>query len=104
MERKSRPKLKEPKAYRITLDNAARKELVPVKFIEPKEEKAAKEGEDADETPSESISEPHKDKDGRVIFKSPSYRFDPVKLETLNVIQDLVELNKADGSSTARKR
>ncbi|MEK0445447.1 MAG: Tail-specific protease precursor [Verrucomicrobiota bacterium] len=103
-ERKNRPKPRDPRAYRITLDNAAKKELIPVKFIEPKEEKTSKEGEDSEEAPNESISEPSKDKDGRVIFKAPSYRLDPVKQETLNVIQDLVDLNKADGSSTARKR
>jgi carboxyl-terminal processing protease len=108
-ERKARAKDKEPKAYRITLDNAAKKDLIAVKFVEPKDEKekekeAAGAPADAEDAPSDSITEPQLDKDGRPIFKAPPFRLDPVKQETFNVLQDFIELSRGDASATVRKR
>jgi len=108
-ERKTRANAKEPKAYRLTLDNVAKKELVPVKFVEPKDDKEKEKDKDnsavdPDDAPSDSISEPQTDKDGRPVFKAPPFRLDPVKQETFYLLQDFIDLTKGDSSTTARKR
>ena len=110
-ERKARANAKEPKAYRITLDNASKKELMALKFVEPKDE-TDKEKEknpntaaaDAEDAPSDSLSEPQLDKDGHPVFKTSPFRMDPVKQETFNVLQDFIDLSKGDASATAKKR
>jgi carboxyl-terminal processing protease len=104
--RQERAKEKDPKVYRLTLDNVSKKELVPVKFVEPKtpKEGAAAAPEDEDAPASDGVSEPQKDKDGKPVFKSAPIRYDPVKQETLNLLGDLVDLTKLDGSTTAKKK
>ncbi|RFC42019.1 MAG: carboxyl-terminal processing protease [Verrucomicrobia bacterium] len=104
-ERKESTKDKDPKVYRLTLENVAKKELVPVKFVEPKSNKETPALGDDDEAPSpDALSEPQPDKDGRPVFKSAPIRLDPVKQETLNILSELVDLAKMDGSSTAKKK
>ncbi len=96
---------KNPKAYRITLENAAKKELVPVRFVEPKPTTDTPTAADEDDAPaSDTITEPQTDKDGRPVFKSPPIRLDPVKQETLNILSELVDLTKMDGTTTAKKK
>ena len=103
--RKSLPKDKEPKAYRITLDNASKKDLVPVKFVEPKPAKETGSASDEEETAqNDNITEPNVDKEGKPAFKSPPLRLDPVKQESLNILSDLVELSKSDSATTARRK
>ena len=104
-QRQARAGEKEPKVYRLTLDNVSKRELVPVKFVEPKaarEDAAAAEDEDA--PANDAVSEPQKDKDGKLVFKSAPFRYDPVKQETLNLLGDLVDLTKLDVSTTAKKK
>ena len=104
-ERQERAKDKDPKVYRLTLENVAKKELVPVRFIEPKPSKdAAAVSDEDDAPPTDALSEPQPDKDGRTVFKSAPIRLDPVKQETLNILSELVDLTKMDGSSTAKKK
>jgi carboxyl-terminal processing protease len=108
-ERQTRAGEKEPRVYRLTLDNVSKRELVPVKFVEPKTAKegaaaAAASSEDEDAPASDAVSEPQKDKDGKLVFKSAPIRYDPVKQETLNLLGDLVDLTKLDVSATAKKK
>ncbi len=104
-ERLERSKEKDPKVFRITLENAAKKELIPVRFVDPKPSKDAPALPDDDDAPSsDALSEPQKDKDGRTVFKSPPIRLDPVKQETLNILSELVDLTKMDTTSTAKKK
>ncbi|MEY2597813.1 MAG: hypothetical protein RLZZ142_72, partial [Verrucomicrobiota bacterium] len=131
-ERKTHPKSKDPKAFRITLDSASRKEMVPVRYVEPKEEKhgkddsasknpksskspetkenkeasvaPAKDEADLEEGVSDSPSDPQKDKEGNLVFKELPLRLNPVKQETLHILQDLVELSGGDGPFTVKKR
>ena len=106
LERQERAKEKDPKVYRLTLDNVSKKELVQVKFVEPKtpKEGAASSPDDEDAPTSDAVSEPQKDKDGKLVFKSAPIRYDPVKQETLNLLGDLVDLTKLDVSTTAKKK
>jgi hypothetical protein len=80
--------------------------LVAVKFVEPKvaKEGAAASSEEEDAPVSDAASEPQKDKEGKLFFKSAPIRYDPVKQETLNLLGDLVDLTKLDGSTTAKKK
>ena len=76
---------------------------------EPEPKTAPKDGaaaapEDEDAPASDAVSEPQKDKDGKPVFKSAPIRYDPVKQETLNLLGDLVDLTKLDGSTTAKKK
>jgi carboxyl-terminal processing protease len=105
-ERAQRPKEKDPKVFRITLETAAKKELVPVRFVDPKPAKdSAALPPDEDEVPAaETPIEPQTDKDGKLVFKSPPIRVDPVKQETLNILSELADLTKLDISSTAKKK
>jgi hypothetical protein len=73
-----------PKAFRITLDNARAKDLLPITFVEPK---STKEGEPAEETPA-----PKDEKEDAKEFKTAPLRYDPVKEEGLNILGDLVRL------------
>jgi carboxyl-terminal processing protease len=99
---------KEPRAFRITLDNVDQKQLVPIRFTPPKAPKetpASIPPDEEDVTPGDGPSEPQKDKDGKVIFKAPPIRFDPVKEETLNVLVDLIEMTaKETAPPTAKRR
>jgi carboxyl-terminal processing protease len=104
-ERLERAKERDPKVYRITLENAAKKELIPVRFVDPKPSKDAPGPLDDEDAPaSDALSEPQKDKDGRTVFKSPPIRLDPVKQETLNILTELIDLTKMDTTSTAKKK
>jgi carboxyl-terminal processing protease len=105
-DRQARAGEKEPKVFRLTLDNVSKRELVPVRFVEPKtpKEGAATSPDDEDAPASDAVSEPQKDKDGKLVFKSAPIRYDPVKQETLNLLGDLVDLTKLDVSSTAKKK
>ncbi len=104
-ERLERSKEKDPKVFRITLENAAKKELIPVRFVDPKPSKDAPAILDDEDAPaSDALSEPQKDKDGRTVFKSPPIRLDPVKQETLNILSELIDLTKMDTTSTAKKK
>ena len=104
-ERQERAKDKDPKVYRLTLENVVKKDLVPVRFVEPKQSKdAATVSDEDDAPPTDALSEPQQDKDGRTVFKSAPIRLDPVKQETLNILSELVDLAKMDGSSTAKKK
>ena len=104
-ERQERAKDKDPKVYRLTLENVAKKDLVSVRFVEPKQSKdAAAVSDEDDAPPTDALSEPQQDKDGRTVFKSAPIRLDPVKQETLNILSELVDLAKMDGSSTAKKK
>jgi carboxyl-terminal processing protease len=104
-DRAQRSKEKDPKVFRITLDNAAKKELIPIKFVDPKPNKESAALSDEDDAPNtDALSEPQADKDGRLVFKSAPIRLDPVKQETLNILSELVELTKMDSSSTAKKK
>jgi carboxyl-terminal processing protease len=105
-QRQERAKEKDPRVFRLTLDNVSKKELIPVKFVEPK---TAKEGataplDEEDAPANDAVSEPTKDKDGKLVFKSAPIRYDPVKQETLNLLGDLVDLTKLDVSTTAKKK
>lgn len=88
-ERSARPKTALPKAFRLTLDNATQKELVPIEFVEPKPPKDDDQPATPEETP-----EPPADPDGKGPFKSPPLRYDPVKEEAMNIMDDLVRLGK----------
>jgi carboxyl-terminal processing protease len=105
-DRQARAGEKEPKVFRLTLDNVSKRELVPVRFVEPKtpKEGAVTPPDDEDAPASDAVSEPQKDKDGKLVFKSAPIRYDPVKQETLNLLGDLVDLTKLDVSSTAKKK
>jgi carboxyl-terminal processing protease len=102
-ERKMLAKEKEPRAYKITLDNVDKKGLAAITFVEPKPAKDSSTAIEDEDTPDAS-SEPQADKDGRTIFKAPPIRLDPVKHETLNILTDLVELTKSDSAQTAKRR
>ncbi len=107
VERNSRPRDKDPKAFRLTLDNVSKKELVSIRYVEPKADKdpgATVAVDDGDVPANDGATEPQKDRDGKLVFKSAPLHTDPVKQETLNLLGDLVELTKMDGSSTARKK
>jgi carboxyl-terminal processing protease len=98
---------REPKSFRITLDNVDQKVLAPIRFTNPKsstESTAPQNPEDEDASAADSSGEPQKDKDGRVYFKAPPVRLDPVKEETLNILTDLIELTQKDGASPTAKR
>lgn len=99
---------KDPKAYRITLDNVDQKTLVPIRFSAPKstaENQIPATGIDEDDAPTaDGLNEPQKDKDGKVIFKALPIRLDPVKEETLNILNDLIDLSGKDGGSQTAKR
>lgn len=114
-QRKASPKPKEPRAFRISLDSASKRELIPIRFVESKEEKESKEyGSDKgrslnspfdiEEPPTDSSSEPVADKDGKLVVKASPFRFDPVKTETFNILADLIELSKTEQPTTVRKR
>jgi hypothetical protein len=79
---------------------------VAVKFVEPKtpKEGAGAALDDEDAPVSDAVSEPQKDADGKLIFKSAPIRYDPVKQETLNLLGDLVDLTKLDVSATVKKK
>ena len=96
-------KEKEPRAYRITLDNVGKKGLAAITFVEPKPAKDSYTAIEDEDTPDAS-AEPQTDKDGRPIFKAPPIRLDPVKHETLNILTDLVEFTKSDSAQTAKRR
>ena len=104
-ERKSLTSEKQPRAYRITLDNADKKGLAAITFVEPKSAKdSPSTTEDDDAQANDTSSEPQTDKDGRPVFKAPPIRLDPVKHETLNILTDLIELTKGDSAQTAKRR
>jgi carboxyl-terminal processing protease len=104
-DRLSRVKEKDPRVYRVTLDNASKKDLVPVKFVEPKPPKdSGSTPEEEEAPPNDTITEPQIDKEGKPMFKSAPIRLDPVKQESLNILGDLVELTKMDGTTTARHK
>jgi carboxyl-terminal processing protease len=98
---------KEPKAFRITLDNVDQKTLAPIRFTPPKSSKETAPAavlDDEDAASGDAPGEPQKDKDGRVFFKAPPVRLDPVKEETLNILTDLVDLTAKESSSPTAKR
>lgn len=95
-ERTARVKGTEPKAFRITLDNVAKAELLPVTFVEPK---TPKEGEPEEEQPKEPLNENGEE----TVYKAPPIRYDPVKAEGLNILGDFVELSKGSTSKAAAK-
>jgi carboxyl-terminal processing protease len=104
-ERKSLTAEKQPRAYRITLDNVDKKGLAAITFVEPKSAKDSQStSEDEDAPANDTSSEPQTDKDGRPVFKAPPIRLDPVKHETLNILTDLIELTKSDSGQTAKRR
>jgi carboxyl-terminal processing protease len=95
-ERAARVKGAEPKAFRITLDNVAKAELLPVTFVEPK---TPKEGEPEEEQPKEPLNENGEE----TVYKAPPIRYDPVKAEGLNILGDFVELSKGSTVKAAAK-
>ena len=95
-ERLARAKDEEPKAYRITLDNVAKSDLMQVTFVEPK---TPKEGEPEEEQPKE----PQNENGEETVFKSAPIRYDPVKAEGLNILGDFVELSKGTKDKAAAK-
>ena len=104
-DRLSHTKDKTPTVYRITLDNASKKDLIPVKFVEPKPAKdPASTTDEEDAPPSDAITEPQLDKEGKPAFKSSPIRLDPVKQEALNILSDLVDLSKPEGAATAKRK
>jgi carboxyl-terminal processing protease len=104
-ERLERAKDKEPKVFRLTLENVAKKEMVPVKFIENKPAKDPAPGVDEEDAPAtDTLTEPQRDKDGKMFFKSASFFLDPVKQESLNILSELADLTKMDGAATVRKK
>ena len=104
-DRLSHTKDKAPTVYRITLDNASKKDLIPVKFVEPKPAKdPASTTDEEDAPPSDAITEPQLDKEGKPAFKSSPIRLDPVKQEALNILSDLVDLSKSEGAATAKRK
>lgn len=100
-ERKGRPKTAEPAAYRITLDNAAKKELAAFTFVEPKTDKELEAEAEAPpkETPKDLDKEKEKEAEDLEALKIPPYRYDPVKEESFNILSDLIRLGK--GGTTA---
>ncbi len=89
----------EPKAYRITLDNASKPELAQITFVEPKPPKEGKDNEAEEEEPKDTLNENGEE----TVFKAPPIRYDPVKAEGLNILGDFVEMTKsAEGRSAAR--
>jgi len=104
-DRLSHTKDKAPTVYRITLDNASKKDLIPVRFVEPKPAKdPASTTDEEDAPPSDAITEPQLDKEGKPAFKSSPIRLDPVKQEALNILSDLVDLSKSEGAATAKRK
>jgi carboxyl-terminal processing protease len=83
-ERAKLEKAPNPKAYRINLDNARAKDLLPITFVEPK---VPKEGEPAEDAPA-----PKDEKEDAKEFKTAPLRYDPVKEEGLNILGDLVRV------------
>jgi carboxyl-terminal processing protease len=120
LKRGNSPKPKEPRAFKVHLEGQ-RKELVPIHFVEPKAEASAIAGNsdknpvpdrarplnnpfEGEDLPAEGLLEAATDKDGKLFFKSPPVRLDPVKTESLNILSDLVELSKIDAPAAARRR
>jgi carboxyl-terminal processing protease len=95
-ERAARSNGEEPKAFRITLDNVTKGELLPITFVEPK---TPKEGEPEEEQPKEPLPENGEE----TVFKTSPFRYDPVKAEGLNILGDFVGLSKgAEGKAVLK--
>ncbi len=88
----------EPKAFRVTLENAAGKPLKPFVYIKPKkkDEKAEENGDadPKDETPAEGEA---------AVFKTAPMSFDPIKEEALNILRDLVEETSKDSKQASSR-
>ena len=101
-ERSARGKELEPKAFRITLENANGKPLTPFVYVKPK---TSKDG----ETDGESDAE-NKDKDSEPneaeakTFKTAPISYDPVKEEALHILSDLVQQTSKDVAQTSTPR
>ncbi len=80
-----------PKAFRISLDNAKNGPLQTVAFIEPKR-KSKKETAEAPENSEEKKSPPEDETKDESIFKSAPINQDPVKEESLHILSDLIQL------------
>ena len=79
-----------PKAFRITLDNAKAGSLDAIKFIEPKRKPKTSETDHSAAIEEQKQAEP--DKDDGSLFKSAPLRYDPVKEESLSILSDLIQL------------
>ena len=76
-----------------------------MKFVEPKPAKdSSSSADEEDSPPSDAITEPQLDKEGKPAFKSSPIRLDPVKQEGLNILADLVDLSKSEGVATAKRK
>ena len=103
-ERKARPHTQEPTAYRITLDNAAKKELAAFTFVEPKTDKELEAEADAPpkDTSKETDKEKAKEAEELAALKIPPYRYDSVKEESFNILSDLIRMSKGGLSGSSR--
>ena len=81
-----------PKAFRITLDNAKAGPLETITFIEPKRKPKTLDTDNptAPEEQKQPATEP--DKKEEAAFKSAPLRYDPVKEESLSILSDLIRL------------
>ena len=114
LERESAPKAKDPIAFRVPFESN-RKELAPIRFIDPKSSTSAgdkneKSGRplnstfEIEELPPEGVLEAFTEKDGKLAFRTSPYRLDPVKTETFQILTDLIELGKVETTAPNRRR
>jgi carboxyl-terminal processing protease len=99
-DRTARGKELEPKAFRITLENATNKPLTPFVYVKPK---PAKDSDSEDESDRDS-KENDAPEDESKAFKSAPLNFDPVKTETLHILSDLVQQSSKDIAQSSKPR
>lgn len=91
-ERESMKQSGNPKAFRITLDNAKKGPLETITFIEPKRKSKTPATEQAATPEEQKQPEPAPEGNENATFKSAPLRNDPVKEESLHILSDLIRL------------
>jgi carboxyl-terminal processing protease len=94
---REKTKTPEVKTYTVTLDNVSKPELQLVTFEKPK-----KEGDDKTKAPKESTTAivPGEDAEDEEATNK-SARYDAIKMETLNILRDLIDLTRSPKTTTA---
>jgi hypothetical protein len=81
-----------PKAFRITLDNAKAGPLETITFIEPKRKSKTPATEQAASSEEQKQPDPAPESNENATSKSAPLRNDPVKEESLHILSDLIRL------------
>jgi carboxyl-terminal processing protease len=91
-ERESMKQSGNPKAFRITLDNAKAGPLQTITFIEPKRKSKTPTTEQAASPEEQKQPDPAPESNENATSKSAPLRNDPVKEESLHILSDLIRL------------